>query len=88
MVTPTQVHRPWRATVRTMVQAAISLAIIADPIYEAITKQDPAAATGYAAAALAIAGGITRLMAMPQIEEILRSTPGLRWLAAHPGHDD
>jgi hypothetical protein len=65
---PTQVHRPWRATVRTIFQALIGLAAMADPIYSAATNHDPATATGYAAAALAISAGITRVMALPGVE--------------------
>lgn len=70
--TPTQVKRPWRSTVRTAFQAVVAGAAMADPIYSAATHHDPAAATGYAALGLAIAAGVTRVMALPAVETFLR----------------
>lgn len=63
--------RPWIKTARTVLAAAIMLAGIAPAIYQAATNHDPAAATGLAALGLAVAGGITRVMALPQVNAIL-----------------
>jgi hypothetical protein len=81
---PTQMRHPWRSIARTWVAAGIGFAAMADPIYQAATGHDPAAAGGFAAAALAVCGGVTKVLALPGIEKILRSTPGIRWLAAAP----
>jgi hypothetical protein len=81
---PTQMRHPWRSVARTWVAAGIGFAALADPIYEAATHHDAAAATGFAATALAVCGGVTKVLALPGVEKILRATPGLRWLAAAP----
>lgn len=79
---PTQVRRPWRATARTAFQAIVGAAAIAEPVYEAATHQDPAAATGFAALGLGVCLGITRVMALPGVNGWLeRFVP---WLAAEP----
>lgn len=76
----TQGAHPWRATFRTVIVALIAVAAMADPIYAAITLGDPAAATGRIALALAIAGALTRVLAMPAVDEFLtRFAP---WLSA------
>lgn len=83
---PTQVKRPWRAVARTLFQAVVMLAVIAPAIYTAATKRDPAAATGFAATGLMIAGAITRVMALPGVEAFLRRF--LPFLAASPAPDE
>lgn len=83
-VTPTQVRRPWRSTVRTVVAFLIGAAALAPEIYHEATQQDPAAATGWAAVALAIAGGVTRVLANARVETLLRRFWFSRWLAAAP----
>lgn len=75
-VTPTQVARPWRATVRTVFQGVVALAAIL-PVVLAGLPLGPAAA-----GALAIAGTITRIMAIPQVEEFLQKF--VPFLAAKP----
>lgn len=70
--TTTQARHPWRAVARTILQALVALASASPLIYTAITTQDPAAATGGAALALGVAGAITRVMALPAVEEFLR----------------
>lgn len=75
----TQSRHPWRAVVRTVFAALVALAAMAAPIYSAATNNSPEAATGWAAVALAIAGGVTRVLALPQVDEFLhRFAP---WLA-------
>lgn len=71
-VLPTQMRRPWRSTVRTLFQALVGLAAMAPLIYSAATEHDPAEAGGWAALALAISGGVTRVMSLPAVEQFLR----------------
>lgn len=67
---PTQVRRPWRATLRTAFQAVIALAAMAPFLVNAsgLEEQVPAVA-GF----LAVAGAITRIMAVPQVEGFLQT---------------
>ena len=75
----TQSAHPWRATLRTIFAALIALAAMAAPVYTAATNQAPEAATGWAALGLAICGAVTRILALPQVDEWLhRFAP---WLA-------
>lgn len=69
---PTQVRRPWRATIRTVFAALIAFAAIAPGVYQAATHQEPEQAGGWMAIGLAIAGGITRVMAMPGVNEFFK----------------
>ena len=80
----TQARHPFRAVLRTTVAFLIGFAPLAPLAYEAATNHNPEAATGVAATSLAICAGVTRLLAVPQLEALLRKTPGLRWLAAAP----
>lgn len=79
-VQPTQVRRPWRATVRTVFQFVLALALILPFIAEA-TGLDPEVYP-WLGALLAVAAGITRVMALPQVEAFLRRF--LPFLAAAP----
>lgn len=81
---PTQMRHPWRSIARTWVAAVIGFAAMAPLIYDQATGHNPEAAGGLVAAALAICGGVTRVLAIPGVEKILRATPGLSWLAAAP----
>lgn len=82
---PTQVRRPWRSTVRTVFQAVVAGAAVAPAVYSAATDHNADAATGWAAGGLAIAAGITRVMALPSVEAFLqRFVP---FLAAQPRSD-
>lgn len=80
----TQSAHPWRATVRTVFAAVVALAAGAPLLYTAIFNDDPATATGGLAVVLAVAGAITRVMALPFVEDFLRRF--VPWLAA--GRDD
>lgn len=75
----TQVRRPWRSTIRTVFQIAVGLAPMLPAIVHASGVDDTAAPVG---AALAISGGVTRVMAMPAVEAFLQRF--LPWLAAAP----
>lgn len=82
MSTPTQVRRPWRAVVRTAFQALVAIAPMAPVIYQAATNHNPAAATGAAGGVLVIAGGITRVMALPGVNAFIERY--LPFLAPEP----
>lgn len=82
----TQTTHPWRAVVRTLFAIVTALAAMAPMIYEAITQADPGSATGWAATALGIAGAITRVLALPVVEEFLEQF--LPFLAAKPKDED
>lgn len=75
----TQAQHPWRALVRTVVAFAIGLAAIWGLVIEA-AGVDPTLAP--IALSLAVAGGVTRVLALPGVEALLRRTWGLGWLAA------
>jgi predicted phage tail protein len=79
---PTQVKRPWRTTARTVFQGIVGAAAMAAPVYEAATHHDAAAATGWAATGLAISAGVTRVMAVPMVNDWLARF--LPFLAAQP----
>lgn len=68
---PTQTSHPWKATLRTLVSVVVSLAAAAPIIYTAITDQSPELATGAFATALAVSAAITRLMALPVVNDLL-----------------
>lgn len=66
---PTQSQYPWRAVLRTVAAAIVSVAAIWGLIVEAAGVD----ATGpVVALTLAVAGGITRIMAIPQVEVFLK----------------
>lgn len=71
-VQPTQVRHPWRATARTVFAALIGFAPMAPVIYHAATGGEPDQATGAAAVGLAVAGGVTRVIAIPAVDAWLR----------------
>lgn len=70
---PSQQRHPWRATARTAFQTVIALAAGAPMIYQAATNSDPAAAAGWAGVVLAVAAGLTRVMALPVVANLLRA---------------
>lgn len=63
---------PWRRTARTVFQAAVGLAALAPFVYTAATQQEPEAAYGGFATALAVSAGVTRVMALPGVEQWLQ----------------
>lgn len=75
---------PWRRTTRSAVQFAIGLAPLLPFIYQAATLNEPEAATGLAAAALAISAAVTRVMALPAVETFLQRWRLTSWLSARP----
>lgn len=74
----TQSQHPWRATARTIFAAVVGFCAIAPLIVEAAgIPQVPAVVV-----ALAITGGVTRVLALPQVNAYLQVF--FPWLAAAP----
>lgn len=82
----TQGAHPWRATFRTVFALVVAIAAMAPLIYSAIAQASPEGATGAAAGALAIAGAITRVLALPTVDAFLSRF--LPWLSAAGRGDD
>lgn len=82
----TQSRHPWRATLRTVFAALVALAAMAGPMYTAATGNSPEAATGWAAVMLAVTGAVTRVLALPQVDEWL--TRFVPFLATGAGFDE
>lgn len=78
VATTTQVAHSWRATARTVFQAALSLAIVLPVCLAAL--HIPVA--GAAAIVVAVCGGITKVMAVPQVNAFIEKY--LPFLAAAP----
>ncbi len=72
---PTQVDYPWRATARTVFQALVGLCALVPLI---VGTDVPAA--GAVAVALTVSGALTRIMAIPEVNDWLDKF--LPWLAA------
>lgn len=82
--TPTQVARPWRATFRTVIQVGIPVmiglglvvpqivAIVLEEAGETMPDEVRVWLLGIAAACVAASAIITRIMAIPQVELLLR----------------
>lgn len=75
--TPTQVRRPWRATVRTIFALVVGLAT-SWSVFVQVLGLDPT--WQWVAIGSAAAGFITRVMADPRVEALLRRF--VPWLAA------
>lgn len=86
---PTQVRRPWRAVLRTALQVGIPLflllplmiQIIVDELGETLPPAFTAWLLAAAGVITAIAAVIARLMAIPQVELLLRQLPGAAFAA-------
>lgn len=68
---PTQVGHPWRTTLRSIIQFVVPLATAVPLIVDAVQAGNPGASGPIAAAALAVSGAITRVMAIPQVNDLL-----------------
>lgn len=75
---PTQTRHPWRATARTVAAAIIGLAVLLPTISDALGV----AAVPWVVTVIAVAGGITRVLAIPGVERWMRRF--VPWLAAEP----
>lgn len=69
-VVPTQVRRPWRATVRTGVQALLAFATLVPFLVGGIYEDGDYPAI--VAQVVAVSAGVSRVMALPQVDEFLR----------------
>lgn len=69
---PTQSKFPWKTVFRTVFQAVVGFAVMAPFLWNAATGQNADEATGWAAVALAICAGVTRVMALPQVNDWLK----------------
>lgn len=78
-VPPTQVAHPWRATARTVFAALVAFSAMWGTIVEAVGL-DPS--WQWVAAGTAVTGAVTRLMAVPAVEDFLSRF--LPFLAASP----
>ncbi len=67
----TQTRHPWRATARTALAFITGGALSAPVLYTAVTNESTEAATGAGLLALSISAGITRVMAVPFVNEWL-----------------
>ena len=93
---PTQVRFSARSVVRTILQsiipAALALGILVPEVIEVILEQAGesmppglrGALLAVSAGVAATAGAIAKIMALPKVEAILRSSRFTRWLAAEP----
>lgn len=79
MTQPTQVRRPWKATVRTVFAVVVALAAMFPLLVQASGLDET---LGPVAGALAISSAITRIMALPSVDDFLARF--LPWLAADP----
>lgn len=66
-----QTRYPWRATVRTGIAFVTGAALSAPVLYTAVTNESPEAATGAGLLALTISSAVTRVMAVPFVNEWL-----------------
>jgi hypothetical protein len=75
---PTQTQHPWRATVRTVAAVGVPLLLALPAIVDALGV----GSVPWVAGLLAAAAGLTRMLAVPAVNEWLREyVPGL---AAQP----
>ena len=75
----TQTQYPWRAVARTVFAFVVGFAPLAPVIVDASGIPE---ATPGVAGALAISAGVTRVLALPQVNELLQRW--VPWLAAEP----
>jgi len=68
---PTQTRYPWRATARTALAFISGAAAAAPVLFTAITNQSPEQATGAGLVALGVSSAVTRIMAVPFVNEWL-----------------
>lgn len=75
----TQSKHPWRATVRTVFAAVVAFAGIWALIVQTLGLNED---WRWVSISLVVTGGITRIMAVPQVEAFLKKYAG--FLAAEP----
>lgn len=75
---PSQSRRPWRATARTVFAGFVAIAPLAPTLAQSLGVE----AVPVVAGALVLIGGVTRLLAEPNVEAFLRQH--FSWLSAEP----
>ncbi|MEU2790600.1 hypothetical protein [Streptomyces sp. NPDC007100] len=73
-------HDALKRTVRTVVQAAVGIALVLPAVVQA---SGVPAALPWVAGALAVAGGLARVMALPGVQALLPA-----WLRTEPPGDE
>lgn len=76
--TPTQTRHPWRATARTI----FALTVAGASLLPYVAAEAHIDAVPGVAQVLGVAGAVTRVLAMPRVNEFLRDF--VPWLAATP----
>jgi hypothetical protein len=76
---PTQVRYPWRSTIRSVFQFLVGLCALVPLLLNASGVEQQG---GAVAVALTVSGAVTKIMALPQVEDFLESH--IPWLAAKP----
>jgi hypothetical protein len=69
--TTSQTRHPWRATARTILEFIVGAAIAAPVLYTAVTNESPEQAVGAGLLALTVSAAITRVMAVPFVNNWL-----------------
>ena len=67
---PTQVEHPWKATIRSVFQFLVALATLI-PLIALGVYEDPDASPAVVVQVLAVAAAITRVMAIPRVNDLL-----------------
>lgn len=86
---PTQTRRPWRATLRTVLAVGIPALLLLPTVFEILVDELggtlPPQVTQYlvliGAFVTALAAVITRILALPQVEALLRRLPAAAFAA-------
>ena len=79
---PSQVRRPWRTTVRTVIAAGVGLM----PLLPDIARELDVATVPVVASTLTIVAALTRIFAIPEVDAWMdRYFP---WLSADPQEQD
>lgn len=79
-IRPTQVAHPWRASARTLVAATIGLL----PLLPEITLTAGIDTVPAVAQTLAVTTAVTRVLALPRVNDWLQRYRLTGWLAAEP----
>ena len=93
---PTQVRFSARSVVRTVLQtivpAVLALGVVVPEVVQIVLEQSGeampdglrASLLAVSAGIAAVAGALAKIMALPKVEALLRSSVFTRWLAAEP----
>lgn len=83
---PTQVRHPWKAVARTTLAVISGVALLVDPVLDAVANGDGESLGAWAVGALAVSGAVTRVLALPAVNAFLdRFVP---FLAAGDGRHE